>query len=129
MQNESRFVKALQLLVGAVIAALVVATVTACAPTEKIDLTQVAAVIDVRTPAEFATGHLEGAVNYDIQSPDFVNQIASLDKSANYFIYCRSGNRAGAAIEYLTNAGFTGTLTNGGSVANAASLTELKVVN
>lgn len=47
--------------------------------------------IDVRTPAEFASGHLEGAINIDVQSPDFDQQVAQLDPSATYLVYCRGG--------------------------------------
>lgn len=65
-------------------------------------------VIDVRTPAEFAEGHLPGAVNIDVGSPDFATRIAGLDKSAPYAVYCRSGNRSAAAVEAMRGQGFTG---------------------
>jgi rhodanese-related sulfurtransferase len=87
----------------------------------------IAAVIDVRTPDEVAAGHLHGSINIDIQGPDFEAQMNELDKSANYVVYCRSGNRAGQAIEWMTQNGFTGTLTNGGSVADAAVLTGMPI--
>jgi len=45
--------------------------------------------LDVRTPAEFATGHLTGARNVDIEGSGFASQIASLDKNATYAVYCR----------------------------------------
>jgi rhodanese-related sulfurtransferase len=51
-----------------------------------------------------------------------------LDKSANYYIYCRSGNRSGAAIETMKANGFTGELRNGGALGNAAAETGLEVV-
>jgi phage shock protein E len=64
-------------------------------------------VLDVRTPAEYASGHLPAAQNIDIEGSDFVTGIASLDKNAAYAVYCRSGNRSGAALEQMTAAGFT----------------------
>lgn len=64
-------------------------------------------VLDVRTPAEFASGHLPQAKNIDIEGPDFATQIAALDKSAKYAVYCRSGNRSGTALEQMAAAGFT----------------------
>lgn len=64
-------------------------------------------VLDVRTPAEFASGHLPQAQNIDIEAADFATRIASLDKSATYAVYCRSGNRSAVAIEQMTAAGFT----------------------
>lgn len=63
--------------------------------------------VDVRTPAEFAAGHLSGAQNIDVESPDFSTQIGTLDKSATYAVYCRSGNRSATARKAMTDAGFT----------------------
>lgn len=86
-----------------------------------------AVLIDVRTPAEFAEGHLDGAVNIDVQSPTFDAQLAQLDPSASYLVYCRSGNRSGQAIARMQAAGFTD-LANLGSVAEASSASGVAVV-
>jgi phage shock protein E len=64
-------------------------------------------VIDVRTPAEFAAGHIDGAVNIDVESPAFAAEIAELDKAQPYSLYCRSGNRSAVAMDQMTEAGFT----------------------
>nr|NLI49767.1 rhodanese-like domain-containing protein [Propionibacterium sp.] len=64
-------------------------------------------VLDVRTPAEFATGHLQGARNIDLQGPDFDAQIAALPKDATYAVYCRSGNRSATALSKMNAAGIT----------------------
>lgn len=64
-------------------------------------------VLDVRTPAEFSTGHLPAAKNVDFEGADFAGGIAALDKSATYAVYCRSGNRSGQALEQMAAAGFT----------------------
>jgi len=64
-------------------------------------------VLDVRTPAEFAEGHLPQAKNIDFEAPDFAAKIATLDKNAPYAVYCRSGNRSGSALEQMSAAGFT----------------------
>lgn len=66
-----------------------------------------AEVIDVRTPEEFAAGHIEGAVNIDIASPDFATQIGQLDPQKTYAVYCRSDNRSGVATTQMANSGFT----------------------
>ena len=63
-------------------------------------------VLDVRTPAEFATGHLPGAQNIDIEGADFATRIAALDKTATYAVYCHSGNRSATAMEQMTAADF-----------------------
>ncbi len=62
-------------------------------------------VLDVRTPAEYAAGHLEGAVLADING-DFEAAVAGLDRAAPYAVYCRSGSRSGAAIEAMKQLGF-----------------------
>lgn len=121
----SKFFKAI---VASLIALFAVASLSACSTSDPIDMTSVAAVIDVRTPAEFAAGHLEGALNIDIESADFATQLEALDKSADYVVYCRSGNRAGRALEIMPSYGFTGTLTNAGGVDAAAQATGLAIV-
>ena len=62
--------------------------------------------IDVRTPGEFAEGHIEGATLVDYNAPDFRDRIAELDPTASYVIYCRSGNRSAGAREVMTELGF-----------------------
>lgn len=63
-------------------------------------------IVDVRTPAEFAEGHLPGAVNIDFEGADFAGQIQTLDKSAHIAVYCRSGNRSGQATAQMADLGF-----------------------
>ena len=64
-------------------------------------------VLDVRTPAEYASGHLPKAQNIDIKGADFATKIAALDKKATYAVYCQSGKRSSAALEQMTAAGYT----------------------
>jgi len=63
-------------------------------------------VLDVRTPAEFAEGHIEGASLVDFEAPTFADEIAKLDPSADYLVYCRSGNRSGQAVAVMQSLGF-----------------------
>jgi rhodanese-related sulfurtransferase len=63
--------------------------------------------LDVRTPGEFNEGHVEGAQLIDFQSGNFENEIATLDKSKTYAVYCRSGSRSGQAVKVMSDAGFT----------------------
>ena len=62
--------------------------------------------LDVRTPGEYAEGHLQNAQLIDFQSGNFENEISSLDKNATYAVYCRSGNRSGQAVKVMHDAGF-----------------------
>jgi len=117
------FFAALALLLGATVA------LAGCASSEPVELSEDTVIIDVRTPAEFASGHLDGAVNIDVQSPDFAAQIMELDPNGEYFVYCRSGNRSGQAIAQMNQMGFNGeNLTNGGSVQNASDLSGIDIV-
>jgi rhodanese-related sulfurtransferase len=97
-----------------------------CAPTT-IDMNTVDMVIDVRTPAEFSTGHLEGAVNIDWEGTDFAAQVGKLDPAGHYVLYCRSGNRAGQAKAAMEQSGFTH-VENLGSIEQAGQTTGLSVV-
>jgi phage shock protein E len=102
--------------------------VSACAPAaEPVGLSEGTIIIDVRTPGEFASGHLDGALNIDVQSPDFAAQVSQLDPSQDYFIYCRSGNRSGQAISQMSNMGFS-SMINGGSVEQASTYSGVAVV-
>jgi rhodanese-related sulfurtransferase len=120
--------KFFKFLVASLIAVFAVGSLTACSTPEPVEMSTVAAVIDVRTPQEVSAGYLEGSLKFDFQGPNFASEIATLDKSQDYVIYCRSGNRAGGAINFMKQNGFTGTLTNAGSLDEAASATGLPVV-
>ncbi len=73
--------------------------------------------LDVRTPEEFTAGHIDGSINIDIFNPDFRDQIDSLDKSKEYFVYCRSGNRSGQACMLMTELGYKSNNLMGGIAA------------
>lgn len=64
-------------------------------------------ILDVRTPEEFAAGHVEGAILVDFFDDDFAEQLAELDPDVPYLLYCNSGNRSGQTIEILQELGFT----------------------
>lgn len=63
-------------------------------------------VIDVRTPEEFAEGHLERATEIDFYGDDFRDRISQLDPAGRYLVYCRSGNRSGQATAIMRELGF-----------------------
>jgi len=63
--------------------------------------------LDLRTPPEFAAGHLEGAVNIDYYGAEFAARIGALDRSKTYLVYCRTGNRSGKALPLFDRLGFT----------------------
>ena len=63
-------------------------------------------VVDVRTPGEFAEGHIPGAVNIDVRGADFDRRIRTLDRDRPVAVYCRSGSRSKVAASTLSEAGF-----------------------
>jgi rhodanese-related sulfurtransferase len=85
-------------------------------------------ILDVRTPEEIAEGYIQGAVFADFKADNFRDKIQELDKTADYVVHCRSGQRSEKAIEIMTELGFTGTLVNGGGMEEAAESTGLPVV-
>lgn len=85
----------------------------ACA-SEPLEVPSGSIIIDVRTPEEFATGHVDGAININLQAAEFTDLIGQLDPAGNYFVYCRSGNRSTQAAEYMTSVGFTNVTNLGG---------------
>lgn len=63
-------------------------------------------VLDVRTPEEFQSGHIKGAVNINFYDEDFKQQLNKLDKGKPVFVYCRSGKRSGKTAAMLNELGF-----------------------
>jgi phage shock protein E len=72
----------------------------------KLDATPGAILLDVRTPEEVEQGKLKGAVNIDFNNTDFEKEVARLDKSKTYFVYCAKGGRSSKAFAILKSAGF-----------------------
>lgn len=60
-----------------------------------------AVVLDVRSPEEYAAGHIKGAKNIDLHGDDFEKQIAALDKSKTYVVHCAAGGRSAQACKVL----------------------------
>jgi rhodanese-related sulfurtransferase len=63
-------------------------------------------ILDVRTPEEFAEGHIASSVNLDVQSRDFENALKKLDRKKSYLVYCRTGNRSRMATVAMESLGF-----------------------
>lgn len=75
-------------------------------------------VLDVRTPKEFNSGYVKGAINIDWNSDAFESEVEKLDKSKPIMVYCLSGGRSAAAAEHLKDVGFTNIYQmNGGMIS------------
>lgn len=86
-----------------------------------------AVIIDVRTPEEFAAGHLNGALLIDFKDASFESEIAKLDPAATYIVYCRSGNRSAQAANRMREIGIAN-ITDLGSLENASAQTGVAIV-
>lgn len=74
---------------------------------EKLQTSSNAQLIDVRTPEEFNSKHLENAINIDYNGTNFDTEIAKLDKTKPTFVYCLSGGRSSSAVVKMQELGFT----------------------
>jgi rhodanese-related sulfurtransferase len=63
-------------------------------------------VLDVRTPEEFASGHIPGAKNLDFHSDDFEKKVGALDKQTPYLVHCASGGRSSQACKVMDESKF-----------------------
>jgi rhodanese-related sulfurtransferase len=101
---------------------------SACAPAaDPIVVGENTIILDVRTPAEYNEGHLEGAVNLDVQAPNFLILLGQLPTDGDYIVYCKSGNRSGQATQVMTTKGFTN-VTDAGGMQEASAATGLPIV-
>lgn len=87
-----------------------------------------AVVLDVRTPQEFAQGHIPGAVLLDFKSPGFATELEKLDKSKTYLVHCAAGTRSAKAALQMHDLGFpkVGNLEGGFEAWKAAGKPVLK---
>lgn len=63
-------------------------------------------VLDVRTPEEFAAGHLKGAKNVDFNEDDFEKQLSTLDRNKTWLVHCAAGGRSTRSLKLLDKLGF-----------------------
>jgi len=64
-------------------------------------------VLDIRTPAEYEEGHIEGATNIDFLDASFEKAVEKLDRDKPYLVHCQSGRRSGRSLEVFNKFGFT----------------------
>ncbi len=85
-------------------------------------------ILDIRTPGEYHSGHLQGAIMIDYYSKSFVEDIGRLDKNKSYLVYCRSGNRSARSMDLLKKLQFQNIyhLTTGINGWNSAGLPLVK---
>jgi rhodanese-related sulfurtransferase len=62
--------------------------------------------IDVRTPQEYASGHVENSIIIDFRASNFKDLIGELNKDQDVYVYCKVGGRSGAAAKLMEEMGF-----------------------
>jgi len=84
-----------------------------CTQTKSMSITELtpqdvenAVLIDVRTPEEYAEGHLDNAVNINWYNENFINQFKTIEKDKTIYVYCKKGGRSASAAELLTSSGY-----------------------
>ncbi|WP_292836088.1 rhodanese-like domain-containing protein [Microbacterium sp.] len=113
-------------LIGAAVAIGLTASGCSAASTSSIQLGAATVVVDVRTSGEYAGGHLDGAVNIDLESATFASAVSQLDPAADYVVYCQSGNRSAQAAQVMDAAGLD--VQDAGGISQAAQATGLSIV-
>ena len=77
-------------------------------------------IVDVRTPGEYNSGHIQNALAIDINSRNFKDEMNKLDKTKTYYVYCKTGIRSRSAVGYMTQSGFKNVCDVEGGLNNLA---------
>lgn len=78
-----------------------------------------AVILDVRSEEEVEDGYIPNMINIDIRlGQEFLDEVEKLDKSKNYYVYCRSGARSGQACSLMSQMGFDTTYNLEGGFMN-----------
>ncbi len=77
---------------------------------EQLEADNNAVILDVRSEEEVSQGYISNAINIDIRlGQEFMDEIEKLDKTKNYYVYCRSGARSASACSVMNQNGFENT--------------------
>ena len=89
------------------------ALMISCAEKSQMPITELSSVdlenavlLDVRTPEEFAEGHLAGAVNMDWFQADFIDKLEGIDQGDKVYVYCKKGGRSAEAAKLMDSLGY-----------------------
>lgn len=117
----------IRLLLAALAAVVLATSLAACSTPSSVEVPDGAVIIDVRTSDEYAEGHLDGAVNVNLQSGSFEQEIAEQPLDGTYIVYCRSGDRSAQAVAIMNQLGFTD-VTDAGGISDASAATGIPIV-
>ncbi len=108
-----------------VLSMLLVATLSSCAPA-KLDVSNVSAIIDTRTPEEFAKSHIVGAINISYAAGSYLAYASSLAHNGVYYVYGETADEAGNAKADMVSLGIN-QVTNLGNFSDAQNVLPLGV--
>ncbi|HAE17644.1 MAG: thiosulfate sulfurtransferase [Verrucomicrobiaceae bacterium TMED137] len=87
-----------------------VTTVTVKQAVERMKKSSEIIVVDIRTPEEFAKGHIKKAINVNMNDKSFAKKLTKLDRTKTYLMHCRSGGRSTASLPVWNRLGFKNVL-------------------
>jgi len=117
--------KKMKLSITVALTAMIVLGLSACAPA-KLDVSNVTAIIDTRSPAEFAKSHIVGAVNVEYVPVAFLASVSGLSRKGVYYIYGRNADEVSQAVRDIQSLGVQN-VTNLGNFADAQHVLPLGV--
>lgn len=94
------------------------AVISKVSPQDFSKMNKDAQLVDVRQPREFASGHIENALNMNLYAGSFETQIMTLDKNKEVYLYCLTGKRSASAAKKLKKMGFVKVYDLDGGIAS-----------
>lgn len=115
----------LKLVFAGIVAASLIASLASCAPV-KLDVSDVSAIVDLRSADEFEQSHIVGAINIDFAAGGFAAEATNLRRNGKYYMYGKDETQVSLAMDVLNDMGFVN-VTNIGSFEDAVRLLPLGV--
>ncbi len=110
---------------ASIFALVLVLGVSACSP-GKLDVTDVKAIIDIRTPEDFAPSHIVGSINFDFERGDYLANVSLFERGGKYYLYGASEEQSANAMNEMFSLGFTNVV-NLGSFEDAQRVLPLGI--
>jgi len=117
--------KKLQVSLAALVAVVLVGTLSACG-SSKLSMDNVTAIIDTRTAEAFNDAHISGAVNIDYSLGDFIVTVVAIKKEGTFYVYGETAEQAGEAVADMNGLGYPNVV-NLGTLEDAKAVLPLEV--
>jgi rhodanese-related sulfurtransferase len=117
--------KKLQVSVAALLALVLLTSLSACAPA-KLSMDNVTEIIDTRTAEEYNKSHIVGAINIEMATGGFIAEAVEVENKGTIYVYGETVEEAAEAVQNMRELGFKSVL-NIGTFADAQNVLPLKV--